>query len=177
MTKGVGGQFDRAASKPLFEFQSDAEHRSRMEKAFLGNVCIPGSAYNIQMHLDMEWVFTIKVTLLGGNTCLLEEREVGFIEYFIREGETWWKSWFSKVKKWDAGAIDVGRDAWLRIYGIPAHVWKLEFVVALARKWGRFICLDDHTAKGEAFDVARIMINTPISLVIPDFVLVVIDGS
>lgn len=36
--------------------------------------------------------------------------------------------------------------------------------------------MDDHTAKGEAFDVARIMINIPISLVIPDSISVEIDG-
>lgn len=35
--------------------------------------------------------------------------------------------------------------------------------------------MDDHTAKGEAFDVAIIIINIPISLVIPDSVTTIID--
>lgn len=52
----------------------------------MGKVCIPGSTYNFQTHLEMEGVFTIKVTPLGGNVCLLEEIDEGFIRDLIEEG-------------------------------------------------------------------------------------------
>ncbi|XP_058742013.1 uncharacterized protein LOC131614447 [Vicia villosa] len=162
--------------KVLLDFKTDNDLRRRFEKAYVGKVCVSGSAYNVQTHLEMEGVFAIKVTPLGGNKCLLEEREEGFIDDLIKEGETWWQSWFINIVKWEAGIIDSSRDAWFRIYGIPAHAWSSEFFVALAHSWGRFICVDDNTEKGEALDVARIMVNIPLSLSIPDCISVNIDG-
>ncbi|XP_058777091.1 uncharacterized protein LOC131651443 [Vicia villosa] len=170
------GFVSKVNEQVLFDFNSDYVLRGRMEKAYVGKVCIPGSAYTIQTHMELDGVYAIKVTPLGGNCCLLEEREEGFIEDLIGEGETWWKSWFSEVKKWEADTIDKGRDAWFRIYGTPAHVWSSEFFVALAKNWGSFICWDEHTASGEAFVVARVMVNIPVSLSIPDSVSVNIDG-
>lgn len=160
----------------LLHYQSNFVLKSRFEKAFIGRVCIPGTAYNIQNYLEMEGIFAIKVTPLGGNTCLLEEKEDGFISDLIREGETWWKEWFSEIKRWEAGMVDGRRDAWFRVYGIPIHVWSTEFFMSLGEKWGRFICIDENTAKGEVFDVARIMVNIPLSLCMPDCVSVSIDG-
>lgn len=72
----------------LLNFQSNGALRSIFEKAYVGRVCIPGSAYNVQNHLEMEGVFAIKVAPLGGN-CLLEEKEVGFIYDLIKHGESW----------------------------------------------------------------------------------------
>ncbi|XP_058725835.1 uncharacterized protein LOC131597141 [Vicia villosa] len=157
-------------------FQSSEERRGRLAKAYVGNVCIPGSAYNIQTHFEMEGVFGVKVSPLGGNVCLLEESEEGFIEDLIGEGKSWWKSWFSEIKKWEEGMMDDCRDAWIRIYGIHVHAWSSEFFVALAESWGRFICIDEITTKGYVFDVARVLDNIPIALTLPNAVTANIDG-
>lgn len=115
----------------LLNVHSNQAIRSIFEKAYVGRVCIPGSAYNIQNYLEMDGVFAIKVTPLGGNFFLLEEKEEGFIGDLIKEGELWWKSWFSVIEKWEVGKVDGSRDAWFRIYGIPIHVWSSEFFVSL----------------------------------------------
>ncbi|XP_058734163.1 uncharacterized protein LOC131605882 [Vicia villosa] len=158
--EAVGGtakeQAGKEVEKVVLNFQSNSDVRSRLDKAYVGKVCIPGSAYNVQTHMEMEGVFAIKVTPLGGNTCLLEEREEGFINDLIKEGKTWWQSWFTHIEKWEAGMIDSSRDAWFRIYGLPAHAWCSDFFVALAQSWGRFICVDEDTAKREVLDVARL---------------------
>lgn len=160
----------------LFDFQTDHSVRQRLEKAYVGRVCLPGSAYSLQNYLEMEGIFAIRVTPMGGNCCLLEDLEEGFIEDLIKVGETWWKSWFSIVEKWKAGCVDGNRDVWLRIYGVPLHAWCSEFFVSLGECWGRFICLDENTSKGEIFDVARLMVNIPISVKMPDYASVSIDG-
>lgn len=167
---------DNKDDSTVLNFCSNQALKSRFEKAYIGRVCILGSAYNIQNYLEMEGIYAIKVTPLGGNCCLLEDKEVGFIGDLIKEGETWWKSWFFEIKRWETGMVDGRRDAWFRIYGIPIHVWSTEFFMLLGEKWGRFIFLDENTAKGEAFDVARMLINIPLSLRIPDSVSVRIDG-
>lgn len=58
-------------------------------------------------------------------------------------------------KKWDEEAMDIGMNIWLRVYGVPPHAWNAEFFMALAGSLGKFICLDDITASGTRFDVAR----------------------
>lgn len=73
--------------------------------------------------------------------------------------------------------MDDRRDMWIIIYGIPTHDWHLDIFVALAELWGRFICIDENTAKGVAFNVARMMVNVPISFKLPDTILSNIGGS
>lgn len=129
----------------LLNFHSNVASRSRFEKAYVGNVCIPVSAYNIQTHLEMEGVFAIKITPLGGNCCLLKELEEGFIADLISEGEIWCKTWFTEVKKWEAGMGDDCRDAWFRIYGILAHVWNYDFLSHwLQNGEGLFVSMSIH---------------------------------
>lgn len=160
----------------VMEFQSDKGLKERFDKAYVGRVCLPGSAYNIQNYLEMEGVFAIKVTPLGSNCCLLEELEVGFIEDLTKEGETWWNSLFSSIVKWEAGSLDGSRDVWYSIFGVPLHAWCPEFFMALGESWGRFVCLDGNISKGETLDVARILVNTPLSSNISGNVPVSIDG-
>lgn len=62
----------------------------RLQKAFVDKALIPGAAYNIQVHMEMEGIYAIKVSPLGGNLCLLEELEPGYIEDFFWEKENWW---------------------------------------------------------------------------------------
>lgn len=69
-------------------YLSDKEDRSRLGKAYVGEVTLSRLAYNIQTHFDLEGYFEVKVTLMGGNLCLLEESEDGVNEDLIGVGET-----------------------------------------------------------------------------------------
>ncbi|XP_058783452.1 uncharacterized protein LOC131658139 [Vicia villosa] len=162
---------------PILCFKSKVEDKERLLKAYVGRVLIPGSAFDIQTYLEMEGVSAVRVIPLGGDACLLEDREPGFIEALIADGETWWQSWFSEIKKWEEDMVGGSREVWLRIFGIPAHVWNSEFSVSLAEVWGTFICVDDRTSKGEALDVARIIVKVKLSTKISDSVSVIIDNK
>ncbi|XP_058751484.1 uncharacterized protein LOC131624544 [Vicia villosa] len=162
-------------SSNALHFNSSSERRERLAKAYVGRVCILGSSYNIHTHFELEGVYAVKVSPLGSNLCLLEELKEGYIKDLIAEGESWWKSWFLEIVKWEERLVDESRDVWIRIFGIPVHSWSADFFVAVANLWGRFISLDETTAKGETFDVARILISVPIAVKILDAVNVVID--
>lgn len=45
----------------------------------------PGMTYNIQEAFHMEGYFTIKITQLGENLCLLEEGEEGESKVLVEE--------------------------------------------------------------------------------------------
>lgn len=93
-------------------------------KLYVGTALIPDSAYNIQNHLEIEGIYAIKIIPLGVNLCLMEELEEGYIQDFIGEEETWWRSWFTDIRKWKEGIVDEFQDVWLSVYGIPTHVWQ-----------------------------------------------------
>ncbi|XP_058726669.1 uncharacterized protein LOC131598038 [Vicia villosa] len=156
-------------------FSSKEEDRKRFSKAYMGRVKTPGSAYNIQTHFDMEGMFAVKVSPMGGNMCLLEDREPGFIEDMIGEGESWWKDWFEDIRRWKDADRDESRVVWLRVFGIPPLVWNSEFFRALGGSLGEFIRIDEHTASGECFDVARVMVRVKLFAAVPDSLKVIID--
>lgn len=72
--------------KVTLDFAFDSKDLDCLSKAYVGKVVISGMSYNIQTCLKMEEYFSIRVTPLGGNSCLLEEVEEGDIRDLIREG-------------------------------------------------------------------------------------------
>lgn len=109
-------------------FKLKADIRMRLNKAYVGNALIPRAAYNIQMHIEMEGIYAIKVSPLGGNLFLLEELEEGYIKDFIGKEVSWCNTWFSTVKKLDEGIIDDHRDIWIKVYGVPVQAWESYFL-------------------------------------------------
>lgn len=71
--------------------------------------------------------------------------------------------------------VGENKDVWLRFYGILVHIWNSEFFVSLAGSSGTFICIDENTAKGDVFDVARIMVKVHIPFKTPNFFSTKID--
>lgn len=43
----------------------------RMKKAYVGKITIRDAAYNIHIHMEMEGIYAVKISPLGGNLCLL----------------------------------------------------------------------------------------------------------
>lgn len=131
-----GGRSLPFFSGSSFSFESGKETKSRMEKAYVGEVIIPGSAYNNQTHFEMEGLFYIKFTPLGACLCLLDEMEEGFIAELTNKGSTWRKQWFKSIKPWKIFDLDMERVMWIRIFGVPCHAWCGEFFVAWANSFG-----------------------------------------
>lgn len=73
----------------LVDFVTQGGEKKRLAKAFIGVVLNPGSSYNMQIQFEVEGIFSIKVTPMSANFCLLEDVEEGFISELIGEGSTW----------------------------------------------------------------------------------------
>lgn len=114
---------------------------------------------------------------MGCNLCLLEEMEEGYIEDLIGEGETWWKTWFYEIKKCEETMVDDSRVVWLCIYVIPAHAWSSGFYVGMSDSMGSFVCIDDHTSKGEHMDVARVLVKVVSSFVLSESYREIVDDK
>lgn len=81
------------------EYASKEEDLAKFNKAYVGVVVDPGMSYNIQNSFELEGYFSIKVTPIGANLCLLEEFEEGVTRDLIEEGRNWWSQWFSEIRR------------------------------------------------------------------------------
>lgn len=78
--------------------------------------------YNIHDIFNTKGYFSIKVTPLGENLCLLEEREEqeeGEIKAMVDEGSDWLWQWFKEIRKWRVSYADKEMVTWLCCYSVP----------------------------------------------------------
>src|SRR3954470_6783514 len=98
-----------------------------MEQGFRRGVVHPGESYDIQNHYEMEGIFSLKITPLGANLCLVEELDKGFIQEMLCDGCSWWKRWFKSLRPWTKGDVDKERVMWVSIHGVPCNIWSVDF--------------------------------------------------
>jgi len=65
------------------------------------------------------------------------------------------------MQKWSAENCTYERGAWLRVCGVPVHVWNHEFFTLCVSAVGKFIHVDEGTTTKARFDFARILVSTP----------------
>lgn len=57
--------------KNIIVYNSPKEALNRFQNAFVAKVAILGSTCSVQTKLEIEGHYNIKVTVMGGSTCLL----------------------------------------------------------------------------------------------------------
>ncbi|CAI8610467.1 unnamed protein product [Vicia faba] len=125
-----------------------------------------GPTYNMQEYFNMEGYFGVKVTPLGSNLYLLEEREDGELKALIKEASDWINQWFVEIRPWSPKEVDNERLTWLRVFGLPCHAWHAKVFDFMSKSVGVFICVDEETTKHKTMDVARILIRTKYCMVL-----------
>lgn len=54
-------------------------------------------SYNMQEFFNIKEYFSIQITPLGANLCLLEDWVEGKIQALVKEGGHWLSQWFKEV--------------------------------------------------------------------------------
>ncbi|XP_058774299.1 uncharacterized protein LOC131648567 [Vicia villosa] len=177
IVQGNNNSMEDKADTPALCFKSSSDGLDRWKKAYIGEVLFSGESYNIQMHMEMEGFFSIKVHPMGANLCLLEEMEEGIIKELLDEGKWWWKQWFKNIRPWHTNDVDSERVMWVRLYGVPCHAWCSEFFEKIANLLGNFVCVDENTSAAANLDIARVMVRVPFNFVLKEQLVVSVDGE
>lgn len=159
----------------MFEFKSSKEDMDRLSKAYIREVLYPGESHSIQNHFAMEGFFSVKISPLGPNFCLLEDLKEGIIEELICDSIGWWKQWFRCIRPLQKTDVDSEKVMWIKIFGVPCQAWSMKFSISLANKLGKFIWDDENTSQGKNFEVARIMIRVPLNFYLLEAINVLIN--
>lgn len=85
-----------------------------------------------------ECSLDLNIKYLGGLFLLLSFPNQTEAEKFLHNKQVW-VSWFSKVEAWRGQSLPYERIAWLRIHGVPAHLWNPVVFDKIGEAFGRLI--------------------------------------
>lgn len=175
-----GGSGSRPGS-PIKEaplsYHVEEDQVELLKKAFVAQVQSPGMTFNLQEEFARHGYFDIKVTPMGANLALLQAIGEEDLATSIEEIRGWLANWLLDIKPWDPALIDCERYVWVRIHGVPAHAWNVQFFSFLAKSMGEFINVDDNTRFKRSLDVARVLIRVHSFKAIQEQIKVCINGS
>ena len=77
---------------------------------------------------------------------------------------------------WKEEVLPFQRGAWIRLYGIPIHVWNESFFKLCVLDCGRFLRTDSCSFNRERFDYTRVLIPTTSLDVVNTSDQILVDG-
>lgn len=158
------------------EINLEAEDHKRYGKTCTGVLRDPEMAPAMKNLFLQEGIFTIRVTILGPNLCLLEDLVYGVVEIFIKERREWWQQWSKGISPWKTSDIDLERLVWITVTGVPFHARGIRLFKLLADSIGSFIKCDDHTLSKFRVNTTKVFIKTKQISLINEVCLVPIAG-
>ena len=69
------------------------------------------------------------------------------------------------------------RFTWLRLEGVPLHLWSKKLFFAIGELWGSFVISDNNTYCKLRFDIARILDFVKSDFVIPPSIFFKANGE
>ncbi|RVW26082.1 hypothetical protein CK203_112550 [Vitis vinifera] len=138
----------------------DAE---RVEKGDLGEA----------LWVDVEWAYDswslkggLKISRLGGALVLFEFEDKVDAEWVLLRGSRRLQRREFFLQKWgpEVGCCRNGshpKDVWVKVVGLPLHLWSREVFKSIGERCGGFIAVDEDTAFFSELQWARILVKAP----------------
>jgi hypothetical protein len=142
----------------IMAIEADPENLKRLEGSFVGILRDMTNADHIQVTLWMKGFQNIKAAQLGLDLILLTSPVKDTIQLAYQANKDWWERWFSTVKPWRPDILPKGRRIWVRLFGVPLHIWSLEGFKKIIWRYGNLLKLDPETMEQSRLDVAKAQI-------------------
>ena len=107
----------------------------------------------------------LKVVLLGKNSMLFKFERPKEADSVIDTGNRRLQGNTLKLKRWNPSVgcerqEDPCRESWIRVVGLPVHLWTQEMLKKLGDECGGFVVVDEDTAFKSKLLWARILVKT-----------------
>lgn len=136
----INGDHVTSNSRCKVKFQVEDSDLVWFLKAYVGFFENPNITTNMQEIFNTKGYFTIWVTQLWRNLCLLEDRVEGEIQVLVNDKGNWLNQMYKDVRPWKPSSMDDERVTWIWCYGIPCHAWSPDFFEALVSPLGAYLC-------------------------------------
>jgi len=130
------------ASVPALVVQPSEDMIQFLSKGFVARMHFPMEVSHIQTGLSMEGWREIKVFSMGEGMVLLHSEREGVIQRASEEKKEWWSNHFLKVQNWMPHFIGKQRRTWLKLYGVPLHIWEESVFKKIGGRLGELLDFD-----------------------------------
>jgi hypothetical protein len=165
------------AERVSLEILPSAERLEELKGCFVGLLNHLGNVLSIQQSFTMEGLDKIKATPMGGKMVLLQSVFQGEVARAAENHKDWWDAHFKEVKVWTPNLVAKGRVVWIKIYGLPVHVWEEQTFKRLGSLFGEFLDFDESTITRQSLNVARIQIYSNGMSLIDEHLSIKVVGS
>jgi len=114
---------------------------------------------------------------MGGDRVFIRGRNNENIWEVYNLAKDFFGMFLSDVQKWSSKKLRYERGVWVRVYGTPAHAWKINFFKLCVSECGKFVRVDDCTLDRGQIDYARVLITTTSLEVLNLTTDVLVDGT
>ncbi|KAJ0476569.1 putative RNA recognition motif domain, nucleotide-binding alpha-beta plait domain superfamily [Helianthus annuus] len=147
-SSGVGGPLRGLDARPLRDEREPIKYvvvpdRLGAFKSMFG-VSLVGRTVDLETLVDFDRLLSIAKVLvaniqyLGGLSILITFHDVASAKNFL-ESKVVWGPWFSKLDPWNGQSLPFERVAWLRLIGIPLHLFEPEVMVQVGELFGKVL--------------------------------------
>ncbi|GAU50425.1 hypothetical protein TSUD_300250 [Trifolium subterraneum] len=159
----------------IMAIEAEAENLKHLEGSFVGKLKEFADADNIQVTLWMEGFQQIKARFLGLDLILLTSTIKDEIQRAYESNKEWWERRFLSLTPWRPNIRPNRRRIWVRLFGVPLHIWSYEGFKKIIWRYGKLLNLDRETSEQIRFDVARAQIEVSYWEMVDEVIEVKVD--
>jgi hypothetical protein len=131
-----------ATKEPTLEVEVDRSVLTELQQSFVGTQAVEVEIEKIKTMLFMEGRQHISVTTMGGKLILLHSPRKGELGAMVKSKEDWLSYYFKEMKPWAANIFNDRREVWVKVLGVPLHVWGENFFKLVGARFGEFVDFD-----------------------------------
>ena len=172
-----GQTTDQREEEFCLELQPSGEMLEWLEGAFVRELHQDLEAREVLHRMLMEGLSNVRVTTMGVKMMLMQFDGRKDLDSVKKNHQLWWDAMFSKVIKWNPQKVAFRRKVWLKVHGIPLHVWDEQLFKNIGAHFGSFVDFDEVTITRKRLDVAKILVTTDRMGMIDETVKLVVMGA
>jgi hypothetical protein len=162
------GDLEVKKLEEVYSVKVDEGVLKELQESYVGRLGVNVEVYRIRTILFMEGLAHISVTDMGGMMVLIHSPKKGEIAKMWKDKMEWISYYFREVIPWMPNCFSDRRETWVKVYGVPLHVWGENLFKVIGGKYGEFLDFDNNTAARVKLNVACIKISTDFRGVIDD---------
>lgn len=148
-----------------------------LKDCYVGKTRDPEGINYVKKKFLLEGLLSVSLTAIGGNLVLISGQEGVIFEEVLRNNEKDFQRWFTEIRPWNFNMAAIDRSIWLKIIGVPAHIWDERFFLQVSQSVGTFISINESTRDKVRLDTIRAPITASAIVIINAVVEVKVNGT
>ncbi|ESW08016.1 hypothetical protein PHAVU_009G011500 [Phaseolus vulgaris] len=141
--------------------QVKVEDKEWMKRSCVGYLNETADIEDIKNSFFMNGANFIRLRYLGDNAMLLTPEGDTSVEDLIKENKEWLEEIFDEITPWDNSVRVAQRRVWVRVWGLPFHLWEWSVFVNVVINIGNLLAVDKTTENFDELQYARVLVSIP----------------